>query len=148
MSRLIEADAVYKILESCEIEKATIGNPLTDWEYGYNCGIERAESEIECAPTIDAIPISWINDWYDRYMYAEVGDLLNDWMEEVRQMKEYIVTEHLDFPYEEPKPQELIRCKDCIYYRQKSDMCDEPDATAHNVVQEEEYCSRAGSKEE
>ena len=115
MLRLIEADAVYKILESCEIRKATIGNPLTDWEYGYTCGIERAESEIECAPTIDAIPISWINDWYDRYMYAEVGDLLNDWMEEVRQMKEYIVTEHPDFPYEEPKPQELIRCKDCQF---------------------------------
>ena len=29
-------------------------------------------------------------------------------------MKEYIVTEHPDFPYEEPKPQELIRCKDCV----------------------------------
>lgn len=55
--RLIEADAVYKILESCEIRKATIGNPLTDWEYGYTCGIERAESEIECAPTVDAVPV-------------------------------------------------------------------------------------------
>ena len=31
-------------------------------------------------------------------------------------MKEYIVTEHPDFPYEEPKPQELIRCKDCKWY--------------------------------
>lgn len=31
-------------------------------------------------------------------------------------MKEYIVTEHPDFPYEEPKPQELIRCKDCKYF--------------------------------
>lgn len=58
--RLIEADAVYKILESCEIRKATIGNPLTDWEYGYTCGIERAESEIECAPTVDAIPVAFI----------------------------------------------------------------------------------------
>ena len=28
-------------------------------------------------------------------------------------MKEYIVTEHPDFPYGEPKPQELIRCRDC-----------------------------------
>ena len=28
-------------------------------------------------------------------------------------MKEYIIKEHPDFPYEEPKPQELIRCKDC-----------------------------------
>ena len=79
--RLIDADAVYKILESYEI-KETLGKPLTDWEYGYTCGIERAESEIECAPTIDAIPVEWINRWYDRYMYAEVGDLLNDWMAE------------------------------------------------------------------
>lgn len=55
--KLIDADAIYKILESCEIRKATIGNPLTDWEYGYTCGIERAESEIECAPTIDAVPV-------------------------------------------------------------------------------------------
>ena len=30
-------------------------------------------------------------------------------------MKEYIVTEHPCFPYGEPKPQELIRCKDCKY---------------------------------
>ena len=57
MTRMIDADAVYKILESCEIRKATIGNPLTDWEYGYTCGIERAESEIECAPTVNAVPV-------------------------------------------------------------------------------------------
>ena len=65
--RLIDADAVYKILESCEIKKATIGNPLTDWEYGYNCGIERAESEIECAPTVDAVPVTRCKDckWLD-----------------------------------------------------------------------------------
>ncbi len=55
--RLIDAELVYKILESCEIKKATIGNPLTEWEHGYTCGIERAESEIECAPTVDAIPV-------------------------------------------------------------------------------------------
>ena len=72
--RLIDADAVYKILESCEIRKATIGNPLTDWEYGYTCGIERAESEIECAPTLDAVPVrhgKWIygesDSGYDGY---------------------------------------------------------------------------------
>lgn len=69
--RLIDADAVYKILESCEIRKATIGNPLTDWEYGYTCGIERAESEIECAPTVDAVPIK-----HGRWLYIEgyMGD--------------------------------------------------------------------------
>lgn len=63
--RLIDADAVYKILESCEIRKATIGNPLTDWEYGYTCGIERAESEIECAPTLDAVPVIRCKDCVD-----------------------------------------------------------------------------------
>ena len=30
--------------------------------------------------------------------------------------REYIVKEHPLFPYEEPKPTEIIRCKDCIYY--------------------------------
>ena len=65
--RLIDADAVYKILKSCEIKKATIGNPLTDWEYGYNCGIERAESEIECAPTVEAIPVEWINKYANEH---------------------------------------------------------------------------------
>lgn len=28
-------------------------------------------------------------------------------------MPEYIVHEHPDYPYEEPKPQQLIRCNDC-----------------------------------
>lgn len=74
MTRYIDADAVYKILESCEIRKATIGNPLTDWEYGYTCGIERGESEIECAPTVDAVPVIRCKDckWYelDRKMHC------------------------------------------------------------------------------
>ena len=78
--RLIDAEAVYKILESCEIRKATIGNPLTDWEYGYTCGIERAESEIECAPTVDAVPVIRCKDckYYadeccDRYADETLG---------------------------------------------------------------------------
>ena len=83
MTRPIDADAVYKILESCEIKKATIGNPLTDWEYGYTCGIERAESEIECAPTVDAEPVRhgrWIDrngnivaPFWERYECSECG---------------------------------------------------------------------------
>lgn len=82
MTRYIDADAVYKILESCEIRKATIGNPLTDWEYGYTCGIERAESEIECATTVDAVPVrhgKWIvrdnpgTGWY-RITCSECGE--------------------------------------------------------------------------
>ncbi len=42
----------------------------------------------------------------------------------------------------------LTRCRDCIYYRQEIDMCDEPHSTAHNVVHENDYCSRAERKEE
>jgi len=38
---------------------------------------------------------------------------------------------------------EIIRCKDCRYYRWASDMCDYPYATAQNVVHEDDYCSKA-----
>ena len=84
--RLIDAEAVYKILESCEIRKATIGNPLTDWEYGYTCGIERAESEIECAPTVDAVPVIRCKDC-KHYEYAQPGmvycpNIVGGWVEE------------------------------------------------------------------
>jgi len=84
--RLIFADAVYKILESCEIRKAMIGNPLTDWEYGYTCGIERAESEIECAPIVEAIPVEWVKTWIFEHPYFFVtgSTLLGDWQKEQR----------------------------------------------------------------
>ena len=38
---------------------------------------------------------------------------------------------------------ELVRCKDCRYYRWEIDMCDYPYATAHNVVHEDDFCSKA-----
>lgn len=41
----------------------------------------------------------------------------------------------------------VIRCRDCKYYRYEIDMCDEPHSTAHNVVHEDDYCSRAERKE-
>ena len=41
---------------------------------------------------------------------------------------------------------EIIYCKDCKYYRWEIDMCDEPYSTAHNVVHECDYCSRAERK--
>lgn len=31
-------------------------------------------------------------------------------------MSEYTVTENPDNPFSEPKPQELIRCKDCVFW--------------------------------
>ncbi len=42
----------------------------------------------------------------------------------------------------------IIRCKECKYYRWEIDMCNEPYSTAHNIVHEDDYCSRAERKEE
>ena len=69
-------------------------------------------------------------------------------------MKEYIVTEHPGFPYEEPKPQELIRCKECKYCRTYyhgenmpfSYACDKLYLT--NNLSSDDYCSRGVRKEE
>lgn len=69
-------------------------------------------------------------------------------------MKEYIVVEHPDFPYEEPKPQELIRCKDCQYwmknpYRESSvfGLCFKHKDIAI-ATDETDWCSWAERKEE
>ena len=62
-------------------------------------------------------------------------------------MAEYIVTEHPDFPYEEPKPQELIRCRDCVHWKQRFDR-------AHYcfvfdwVNGENDFCSFAESRQD
>lgn len=69
-------------------------------------------------------------------------------------MREYIITEHPDFPYEEPKPQQLIRCKDCKYYR--DDDCwhewdNDGQIYYQSVINEpnpDDYCSMAKRKEE
>ena len=58
------------------------------------------------------------------------------------------VNDAIDFLKQLPSAQpEIIRCKNCIYYRQEIDMCDEPHSTAHNIVHEDDYCSRAERKE-
>ena len=49
-----------------------------------------------------------------------------------------------DLPSAQP---EIIRCKDCRYYRWEIDMCDYPYATAQNVVHEDDFCSKAERKE-
>lgn len=81
MTRYIEADAVYKTLELCEIKKDTYGSLLNDWDHGYNCGIERAESEIECAPTVDVVPVrpgKWIRENnYGIWKCSECGCKVN-----------------------------------------------------------------------
>jgi hypothetical protein len=78
-------------------------------------------------------------------------------------MKEYIVTEHPDFPYEEPKQQELIRCKDCKHWLPHEQFgFDYDNGEYHNYCallvpedddyyaftrEADEFCSRAERKE-
>ena len=95
--RLIEADAVYKILESCEIKKDTYGSLLNDWDHGYNCGIERAESEIECAPTVEAIPVEWINKYANEhraYIHA-FAEMVVCWYERKEELAIFVQTTDL-----------------------------------------------------
>ena len=69
-------------------------------------------------------------------------------------MKEYIVTEHPDFPYEEPKPQELIRCKDCkfskaYYHGSESNLGMFTYLCTQGLygMNADDYCSRAERKD-
>lgn len=61
-------------------------------------------------------------------------------------MKEYIVTEHPDFPYEEPKPQELIRCRDCKWFGKSG--CAILIVDESDMPKENDYCSWAERKED
>ena len=64
-------------------------------------------------------------------------------------MKEYIVTEHPDFPYEEPKPQELIRCKDCLYWQDNNGGYPHEDCKwkGDETPDDDDFCSGAEGKE-
>ena len=64
-------------------------------------------------------------------------------------MAEYIITEHPDYPYEEPKPQELVRCKECKHRyidgeNVRFNVCE----LNHNKVQNDDwFCADAERKE-
>lgn len=60
-------------------------------------------------------------------------------------MAEYIITENPDYPYEEPKPHELIRCKDCKYYVPDDYNCMQMD-TGGWIYNPDDYCSFAEKK--
>ena len=76
--------------------------------------------------------------WDEREVHFSLADLrFNISMEDI-----------IPIPRREPDVVPVIRCKDCKYYRWEIDMCDEPYSTAHNVVHEDDYCSRAERKEE
>ena len=63
-------------------------------------------------------------------------------------MNEYIVKD-MTGEFEDKDYPELIRCKDCKYYKWEIDMCNLPGATVFpmNVVHEDDYCSRAERKD-
>lgn len=79
--RLIDADVVYKLIELCEIKKDTYGSLLNDWDHGYNAGLERAESEIECALTVDAVEVIRCKDCKHRskYMSDSCDSVIGYW---------------------------------------------------------------------
>ncbi len=63
-------------------------------------------------------------------------------------MPEYIITEHPDFSYEEPKPHKLIRCRDCKYTRSDEFLFGENYCTElGRKVREDNYCSWGTRKE-
>ena len=36
---------------------------LTDYEYGYNTGLDKAKDEVDETETVEAIPLTWINEY-------------------------------------------------------------------------------------
>ena len=77
MQRLIDADKAIEHIDYV----CNAGGWLEPVTTAVN---EYVKKHINAEPTVDAIPISWINDWYEKYTYSEVADLLNDWVAERR----------------------------------------------------------------
>ena len=59
MTRLIDADKACKAIENARIEKDIYGSLLNEWDHGYNCGLDRAEDDIQDF-IVEAIPMEWI----------------------------------------------------------------------------------------
>lgn len=69
--RLIDADKLRAQIEAHEIQTRFT---LTDYEYGHNTGLDKAEDEVDLAETVEAIPVDYltfrINDFRQRESYA------------------------------------------------------------------------------
>ncbi len=61
-------------------------------------------------------------------------------------MKEYIITEHPDYPYEDPKPQELIRCKDCKHKDPENGFC-HGRGWPEQLVPDDGFCDKGKRKD-
>lgn len=79
MTRLIDADVLLdtlqKLFDIRYQEQIFAGG--RDADVTWNDAIYHIKS----APTVDAIPISWINAWYYRYRFytVDVSDMLAGW---------------------------------------------------------------------
>lgn len=80
-------------------------------------------------------------------------DWLDDWLREAEEaatrQRKYVLAGALNTIRGNLKhvpTVEIIRCKDCKYYRQEIDMCEEMTSTAHNIVHEDDFCSMAVKK--
>ena len=65
MSRLVDADA---LLNTHKLEQATIGK---DW------GVDDLAAAIEVAPTVDAIPVEWLNERHRRCCEEADTDMMD-----------------------------------------------------------------------
>lgn len=79
MARLIDADA---LIEECNnvIEEVDAGEVKEDYYDGYEAGVENIRDYAEHMPTIDAIPVGWIEGWTTATNSRELFlALLYDW---------------------------------------------------------------------
>ena len=87
MTRLIDADKACKAIENARIEKDTYGSLLNEWDHGYNCGLDRAEDDIQDF-IVDAIPVEWIKNYYLNTKYIvdamQIRRMVDVWREEQR----------------------------------------------------------------
>ena len=60
MGRLIDSDNLRAQIEAHEIDTRFT---LTDYEYGYNTGLDKAEDEVDLAETVPAISLDWIRTY-------------------------------------------------------------------------------------
>ena len=80
--KLIDADALDAEMYHKSFE---VDDGRNVWNSGLWIRYKIFEEALRDAPTVDAIPVEWIQRWWDaNYKYAdvEVGDLLNDWISE------------------------------------------------------------------
>ena len=64
--RTIDADKACKAIENFRIKKDTYGSLMNEWDHGYNCGLERAEDEMQDF-IVEAIPVEWINKYANEH---------------------------------------------------------------------------------